>query len=61
MLARIDWVNRNGVLRTLHPIGNSSDNLQGCDLEKVKDKVYLERMIKHEERKEYRLEEEIVF
>ena len=48
MLAKIDWVERKWVLRTLQPIGNLSDNLQGFDPEKVKDKVYLERIIKHE-------------
>ena len=61
MLARIDWVERNGVQRTLHPINNSSHHLAGCDPKKITDEVYLEKMIKHEGRKVNRLEEEIGF
>ena len=61
MLTRIDWVEKYGVCRTLHPEGNSSYMLPGCNQIKVADRGYLEKMIKHEERKEYRLEEEIIF
>ena len=50
MLDRIDWVERNGVFRTLHPSDSSSYNLPGCNPTKVEDRVYLERMIDHEKR-----------
>ena len=41
MLDRIDWVERNGLFRTLHPNGNSSYMLPGCNPIKVKDRGYL--------------------
>ena len=61
MLHRIDWVERNGVFRTLHPIGNSFYMLPGCNPVKVQDSNYLERMIGHEDRKEASLNKELGF
>ena len=61
MLERIDWVERNGVFRTLYPIGRPSNMLPGCGGDKVRDPDYLHRMIAHEERKEFRIGEEIGF
>ena len=57
---RINWVESYGEFRTLYPIDNLTYMLPGCGGKKVKNFDYLIRMIRHEERKEGRINEEII-